>query len=62
MLIIRRLQKQGWIEERDSKKDHRSKLVWISEKGLTALNQQMRKIREASTIVAGNLEQQENWN
>lgn len=59
MLIIRRLQKNEWIEERDSKKDRRSKLIRISEKGLKALNQQMRKIREATTIVAGNLEHHE---
>ncbi len=59
MLIIRRLQKREWIEERDSKEDRRSKLIRISKKGRKALNQQMGRIREATTIVAGNLEDDE---
>lgn len=55
MLIITRLLKQGWIEQTDSDIDKRNKLISISEKGRTALEGQMTKIRQATDIVSGNL-------
>ena len=55
MLIIARLLRQGWIEQSESDIDKRSKLICISEAGLLALDQQMKKIRQATNIVAGNL-------
>ncbi|WP_336718100.1 MarR family winged helix-turn-helix transcriptional regulator [Chryseobacterium mucoviscidosis] len=55
MLIITRLLKQEWIEQTESDDDKRSKYISISEKGLLALDKQMEKIRNATNIVAGNL-------
>ncbi|MGH1517615.1 MarR family winged helix-turn-helix transcriptional regulator [Chryseobacterium sp. JK1] len=55
MLIIARLLRQGWIEQSESDIDKRSKLICISEAGLLALEHQMKKIRQATNIVAGNL-------
>lgn len=55
MLIITRLLKQGWIEQTESDVDKRNKIIFISEKGKQALEKQMKKIREATDIVAGNL-------
>jgi DNA-binding MarR family transcriptional regulator len=55
MLIITRLLKQGWIEQTESDIDKRNKIIFISEKGKQALEEQMSKIREATDIVAGNL-------
>lgn len=55
MLIINRLQKNGLIDQRDSEKDRRSKVIRISDKGLKALENQMKKIRKATTIVTGDL-------
>lgn len=55
MLIIARLLKKGWIEQSDSDIDKRYKVINISEKGLFALEQHMKKIRNATEIVAGNL-------
>ncbi|MFZ4929019.1 MarR family winged helix-turn-helix transcriptional regulator [Chryseobacterium sp. Mn2064] len=55
MLIIARLLRQGWIEQSESDVDKRSKLICISEAGLLALERQMKKIRQATNIVAGNL-------
>ncbi|WP_162089286.1 MarR family winged helix-turn-helix transcriptional regulator [Chryseobacterium aquaeductus] len=54
-LIINRLLKQGWIEQNDSTQDKRQKLIHITEKGLTVLEHQMNKIRQATQIVSGNL-------
>ncbi|WP_312902382.1 MarR family winged helix-turn-helix transcriptional regulator [Chryseobacterium taichungense] len=55
MLIITRLLKQGWIEQAESDIDKRNKIISISEKGKEALEAQMKRIREATEIVAGNL-------
>ena len=55
MLIINRLIQQGWVEQRDSETDKRSKIILISAKGLKVLEGQMDKIRQATQIVAGNL-------
>ncbi|MBA5630524.1 MarR family winged helix-turn-helix transcriptional regulator [Moheibacter lacus] len=59
MQIINRLINQGWIEQRNSKTDKRSKVISISETGLQALGNQMDKIRKATSIVTGNLSQNE---
>ena len=59
MQIINRLINQGWIEHRNSKTDKRSKVISISEAGLEALGNQMDKIRQATSIVTGNLSQKE---
>lgn len=59
MLIIARLLRQGFIEQTDSNEDKRSKLIRISEKGLVVLEKQMEKIRQATNIVAGNLNHRE---
>ncbi len=55
MAIINRLIKQGWIRQHDSKLDRRSKLLYITENGLSALDGQMGKIRHATQIVSGDL-------
>lgn len=59
MQIINRLINQGWIEQRNSKIDKRSKVISISEAGLEALGNQMDKIRQVTSLVAGNLSQNE---
>ncbi|WP_160138290.1 MarR family winged helix-turn-helix transcriptional regulator [Chryseobacterium sp. c4a] len=59
MLIIARLLRQGLIEQMDSDVDKRSKLIRISERGLMILEKQMDKIRQATHIVAGNLNHSE---
>jgi len=59
MLIIARLLRQGLIEQTDSDLDKRSKLIRITERGLMILENQMEKIRQATNIVAGNLNYRE---
>src|SRR5690554_2008590 len=59
MQIINRLIKQGWIDQKDSQEDKRSKIISINKKGLTALDQQMDKIRQATKVVKGDLNQNE---
>jgi len=58
-LIINRLLKQGWIDQKDSTKDKRIKIIYITEKGENALDHQMTKIRQATQIVSGNLNHSE---
>lgn len=55
ILIINRLIKQGWVEQTDSDRDRRTKVLTITESGLQALDMQMDKIRTATSIVTGNL-------
>ncbi|WP_312752685.1 MarR family winged helix-turn-helix transcriptional regulator [Epilithonimonas hominis] len=55
ILIINRLIKQGWVEQKDSVTDRRTKVLTITESGLQALEMQMDKIRTATSIVTGNL-------
>lgn len=55
MQIINRLIKQGWIQQHDSLDDKRSKIILITPKGLEALAQNMKKIRQATEMVTGNL-------
>ena len=59
ILIINRLINQGWIKQSDSKEDKRSKVLNITEAGKSALENQMEKIRNATRIVSGNLNQSE---
>lgn len=59
MLIIARLLRQGLIEQTDSDLDKRSKLIRITDRGLQILENQMEKIRQATHIVAGNLNHKE---
>lgn len=55
MQIINRLIAYGWVDQKDSKEDKRSKVISISTKGLETLEKQMDKIRQATTIVTGDL-------
>lgn len=55
MQIINRLIAQGWILQKDSETDKRSKIINITLSGITALEKQMDKIRQATSIVTGNL-------
>jgi len=58
-LIINRLLKQEWIIQNESTHDKRIKLIEITDKGCRALDKQMKKIRQATTIVSGNLNHSE---
>lgn len=55
MQIINRLIAKGWVLQSDSYIDKRSKVLEISDSGSLALEEQMAKIRKASTIVTGDL-------
>lgn len=55
MQIINRLIRQGWVEQRNSEVDKRSKVVTITDAGLQVLELQMDKIRKATRIVTGDL-------
>ena len=55
MQIINRLLHQGWVEQKVSTVDKRSKIIALTDKGLGALEVQMPKIRRATQIVTGNL-------
>ncbi|WP_037494241.1 MarR family winged helix-turn-helix transcriptional regulator [Sphingobacterium deserti] len=59
MQIISRLLQQGWVEQRTSSTDKRSKIITLTDTGLRVLDAQMPKIRQATQIVAGNLSHQE---
>ncbi|RDI14561.1 MarR family winged helix-turn-helix transcriptional regulator [Flavobacterium sp. AG291] len=55
MQIIGRLIKQGWVIQIDSDNDKRAKVISITEEGKKALDALMGKIRQATSIVSGNL-------
>lgn len=55
MQIINRLIGQGWVSQKASEDDKRSKVISISEKGMEVLAVQMDKIRQATEIVTGDL-------
>lgn len=57
--IINRLIKHGWVHQRDSEQDRRSKLIGITPKGREVLESCMHDIRIASGIVTGNLTMEE---
>ncbi len=59
MQIINRLITKGWINQKTSASDKRSKHINITKSGLKALEQQMDKIRQATKIVTGNLTEDE---
>lgn len=59
MQIINRLIKQGWVQQIDSDKDKRSKLISITQLGKDTLELDMQKIRQATKIVCGTLSTQE---
>lgn len=59
MQIINRLIAQGWVEQKISTKDKRSRIINITEKGTKVLETQMDKIRQATSIVTGDLNREE---
>lgn len=59
MAIINRLLKQGWVSQEESELDKRSKMIYITETGLLALEKQMTSIRHATRIVSGDLTNEE---
>lgn len=59
MQIINRLIKQGWVIQKDSLLDKRSKVVSITQEGSEALENQMDSIRKATKMVVGNLTESE---
>lgn len=61
ILIINRLIKNDWVKQTDSKKDKRTKVISITEKGNDALEKQMENIRMATKIVCGNLTEEEKY-
>lgn len=59
MQVINRLIANGWVIQEDSAIDKRSKVIQITPAGIAALDQQMDKIRDATKIVTGKLNDQE---
>ncbi len=59
MQIIKRLITNGWVSEKKSDEDKRSKIISITPKGLTALASVMEKVRDATDIVSGDLADEE---
>ncbi|RNA62991.1 MarR family transcriptional regulator [Chryseobacterium nematophagum] len=59
ILIINRLIKLRWVEQKESETDKRKKVINITDAGLTSLENQMDKIRMATNIVAGDLKHSE---
>ncbi len=57
MNIIYRLIGHGWIEQKESDTDKRSKILHLTEKGSATLDAQMDKIRKATSLVTGDLTQ-----
>lgn len=55
MQIINRLISKGWVLQRDSEKDKRSKVISPTPAGLEALDELMEKVRLATNIVSGKL-------
>lgn len=53
--IINRLIEKGFVEQKPSAIDLRSKIIALTSSGLKALEKQMDKIRTASSLVTGNL-------
>lgn len=57
--IINRLLKNGWVEQEESDLDKRSTYLFITNKGIEALDAIMEKVRLATTVVAGDLDYDE---
>ena len=53
--IINRLIAKGWVQQNNSETDKRSKVLSITPKGLFTLDNLFNKIRQATTIVSGDL-------
>lgn len=53
--IINRLIAKGWVQQNNSETDKRSKVLSITPKGLVTLDNLFNKIRQATTIVSGDL-------
>lgn len=61
MQIINRLINQGWVGQADSPHDKRSKIIFITQEGIAALEKQMNNIRKATNVVSGNLSEREKF-
>jgi len=59
ILIISRLINKGWVVQQDSDTDKRSKKLNITPLGLEVLEEKMDKIRSATKMVCGNLNDSE---
>ncbi|RYG51364.1 MAG: MarR family transcriptional regulator [Chitinophagaceae bacterium] len=59
MQIINRLIAKGWVAQKGSEQDRRSKVISPTEAGIEALDKLMAKVRQATSIVSGELSQQE---
>jgi len=59
MQIINRLIAKGWIDQIDDELDKRQKLISITTEGKNVLEENMKKIRNATDIVTGNLNESE---
>ncbi|MCI0919789.1 MarR family winged helix-turn-helix transcriptional regulator [Sphingobacterium rhinopitheci] len=59
ILIINRLMSKGWVKQESSSTDKRSKIIAITPLGSEVLDSQMQKIRDATSIVTGNLSDSE---
>jgi len=59
MQIINRLIAKGWVDQKASETDKRSKVLKISSAGIQVLEDQMDKIRKATEIVTGDLTRHE---
>lgn len=57
--IIKRLIKNEWIEEEKNPQDKRSKLVFLTEKGREVLFLTFERMQKVSSIITGDLEQEE---
>lgn len=57
--IVSRIEMQGWINRVGEVKNDLSDEITISEKGKTVLENQMSRIRQATSMVAGDLSHQE---
>jgi len=57
--IINRLIRQGFVNQENDLQDKRSKILTITELGLSTLENKMDEIRKATNIVSGNLTNQE---
>lgn len=57
--VINRLIQHGWVLQKDSADDKRSKVLTLTIEGIKVLEVNMEKIRRATTIVTGNLSDDE---
>lgn len=55
MQIINRLISQGWVTQKESDTDRRRKVISITAEGVEALEGRMAQIRQATSIVTGDL-------